>query len=76
MTFLLYIRIYDCQSHLGRRTTKPTKWASPPSLIRDYHCPHQETLGPELPTEPTAKIRTGYTGYFVGFVTVTTSIQF
>ena len=31
--------------------------AFPPSLIWDFRCPHQETLGPELPTERTAKIR-------------------
>ena len=33
--------------------TKPTKW-HPPSLIR-VRCPHEETLGPQLPIEHTAK---------------------
>ena len=68
MTFLLYIHIYDCQSNLAAARQNQqneqciqqrlrSAWVSPPSLIRDFCCPHQETLGPELPTERTVKIR-------------------
>ena len=66
-------RLHDKTNKMSSASSKDT---SPPSLIRDFHCLHQETLGPELPTERTAKIRTGYTVYFVGFVTVTICYDF
>ena len=69
--------------------TKPTKWHVRPAKTQirlgfqsdqSLRCPHEETLGPQLPTERTANTeQTGrvprliwvfawHTGYFVGFV--------
>ena len=68
--------------HMSVCTTKPTKWHAPSDAQSDQclRCPHEESSGPWLPFERTAKadqtaqmprliwVFVGRAGHFVGFV--------
>ena len=55
----------SCNVYMRRRMTKPTKWPLRPAETQtacasaqsdqSLRCPHEETLGPQLPIERTAK---------------------
>ena len=51
------------QNDLWAQQRLRSAWASAQS-DQSLCCPHEETLGPQLPTQRTA----GYTDHFVGFV--------
>ena len=74
-------------AQLSRLMTKPTKWhVRPAKTDPSFRCPHEDTLGPYLPNERTAKtlIRLGGSdlslrwahSHFVGFVMRRLNLRF
>ena len=70
----------SCKVYMSCRMSKPTKWPLSAQSDQSLCCPHEETFGPQLPIERTAKtdqtgrmprliwVFAGHKGYFIGFV--------